>query len=80
MDADGDLSCTAKLVHLVLAERGPLAPPEVAEEARLSEPEVREGLEELVDRDIAEAVCGVAETGEEVFALTDAAPTPDHSA
>lgn len=80
MDTHGDLSCTAKLVHLVLAERGPLAPAEVAAEARLSETEVREGIAELVESDIAEAVCGVAETGEEVFALTESAPQPDHSA
>lgn len=76
MTADTDLSCTAKLVRVVLAERGPLAPNEVATEARLSESEVEEGLSELVSAGIAEAVCGVPETGEEVFALTEAAPEP----
>lgn len=76
MSAARDVSCTAKLVHVVLAERGPLSPAEVAEEARLSEAEVNDGIEELVDAGLAEAVCGVTETGEEVFALTEAAPEP----
>jgi hypothetical protein len=76
MPVERDLSCTAKLVHVVLAERGPLSPAEVAAEARLSEAEVNEGIAELVDADLAEAVCGVTETGEEVFALTEAAPEP----
>lgn len=76
MTADSDLSCTAKLVRVVLAERGPLAPKEVAAEARLSESEVEEGLRELVTAGIAEAVCGVPETGEEVYALSEVAPEP----
>jgi predicted ArsR family transcriptional regulator len=76
MTADSELSCTAKLVRVVLAERGPLAPKEVAAEARLSEAEVEEGLAELVRAGVAEAVCGVAETGEEVFALTEITPEP----
>lgn len=76
MTVDRDVSCTAKLVHVVLAERGPLSPAEVATEARLSEAEVEDGIAELVDADLAKAVCGVAETGEEVFALTEAAPEP----
>lgn len=80
MPDDRALSCTAKLVHVVLAERGPLSPTEVSSEARLSESEVETGIAELVDAGLAEAVCGVAETGEEVFALTEAAPEPDHSA
>lgn len=76
MTADTDLSCTAKLVRVVLAERGPLAPNEVATEARLSESEVEEGLSELERAGLAEAVCGVPETGEEVFALTETPPEP----
>lgn len=76
MTADRDLSCKAKLVRVVLAERGPLAPTEVAAEARLSQSEVEEGLSELVTVGVAEAVCGVPETGEEVFALTEVAPEP----
>lgn len=76
MASDSDLSCTAKLVHVVLAERGPLCPTEVASEARLSEAEVDSGIAELVEAGHVEAVCGVAETGEEVFALTETAPEP----
>ncbi|MFB6131829.1 MAG: hypothetical protein ABEJ44_00305 [Halanaeroarchaeum sp.] len=72
---DRDHSCTAELVRVVLAERGPLSPAEVAEEAHLSEAEAAAGLEELVEVGVAEPVCGVAETREEVFALTETART-----
>lgn len=73
MTAD-EPSCTAKLAHVVLSERGPLAPSEVAAEAHITEAEAREAVGELVERGAAEPVCGVAATGEEVFALTESAP------
>lgn len=69
----GDLSCTAKLARVVLDNQGPLSPTEIAAEARLSEPSARDGVRELVDRGLAESVCGVCSTREEVYALTEEA-------
>ncbi|MFB6136575.1 MAG: hypothetical protein ABEJ04_07425 [Halobacteriaceae archaeon] len=66
-----DLSCRAKLARVVLDNCGPLSPREVASEARLSVAEARDGLEELRERDLAATVCGVCETREEVYELTD---------
>jgi predicted ArsR family transcriptional regulator len=71
---DDDLSCTAKLARVVLANRGPLSPSEVASEARISAEEAREGLAELAAEGLAESVCGVAATREEVYQLTKASP------
>lgn len=73
MTGTDDRSCRAKLVRLVLAERGPLSPAEVAAEAHLSTAEVETAIQELVDAGEVHCVCGVAETGEEVFALTEPA-------
>lgn len=64
-----ELSTHAKLVRVVLAERGPLCPREVAEEAHLSTATAKAALEELGDHDIAEPVCGMAATREEVYGL-----------
>jgi len=69
--ADGGLSCTAKLVRVVLTNRGPLSASEVAEEGRISANEAREGLEELARVGEAESVCGVCSTREEVYALSE---------
>lgn len=73
MNGDTDCSCKAKLARVVLEERGPLSPEEVADEAHLSRSEAESALAELVDDGKAEPVCGVAETGEEVFALSEKA-------
>ncbi|MFB6072733.1 MAG: hypothetical protein ABEJ88_07180 [Halobacterium sp.] len=65
------LSCAAKLARVVLDNCGPLSPAEVAEEARLSEDDARDALAELVDAGVAETVCGLCESKQEVYALTD---------
>jgi len=70
-NGDSDLSCTAKLVQVVLSNRGPLSASEIAEEGRISADEARTGLEELVGEGDAESVCGVCSTKEEVYALTE---------
>lgn len=68
------LSCAAKLARVVLDNCGPLSPAEVAEEARLSEADAEDALAELADAGIAECVCGLCETKQQVYALTEAAP------
>ncbi|MCF2208407.1 hypothetical protein KVP02_12215 [Halobacterium salinarum] len=65
------LSCAAKLARVVLDNRGPLSPVEVADEGRLSEPQARDALAELADEGVAECVCGLCESREEIYALTD---------
>jgi hypothetical protein len=65
------LSCAAKLARVVLDNCGPLSPAEVAEEARLSEADAEDALAELADAGLAECVCGLCESKERVFALTD---------
>lgn len=66
-----ELSTQAKLVRVVLSERGPLCPREVAEEAHTSVDTARTALEELADTGVAEPVCGMAATREEVYGLAD---------
>jgi hypothetical protein len=73
-DAQRDLSCPAKLARVVLENQGPLSPPEVASEARLSEDEARDAVAELADAGLAECVCGVCSTREQVYALVDDGP------
>ncbi|MFC7046436.1 hypothetical protein ACFQH6_14395 [Halobacteriaceae archaeon GCM10025711] len=70
------LSCTAKLVRVVLSNRGPLAPSEIADEARISTLEARESLAELTEEGLAEPVCGVCRSKEEVYQLHDDAVEP----
>jgi hypothetical protein len=65
------LSCAAKLARVVLDNRGPLSPAEVADEGRLSEPQARDALSELADAGLAEGVCGLCESKQEVYELTD---------
>ena len=65
-----ELSADAKLVRVVLDNCGPLAAPEVAEEAYLCVERARRALSELVEASMAEPVCGMCEEREEVFALT----------
>lgn len=65
------LSCAAKLARVVLDNCGPLSPAEVAAEARLSEADAEDALAELADAGLAECVCGLCESKERVFALTD---------
>jgi len=64
------LSCAAKLARVVLDNCGPLSPAEVADEGRLSEPQARDALAELADAGLAETVCGLCESREEVYELT----------
>ena len=71
MEPARDLSCAAKLAHVVLENQGPLSPAEVANEARLSETDAETAIRELVDEDLVECVCGVCETREEVYALRE---------
>lgn len=68
-----ELSCTAKIVRVVLENRGPLSPTEVAEEAYISDTLAASGIEELESVGFAEPVCGICEEQEEVFALTETA-------
>lgn len=70
--SEASLSCHAKLARVVLSNRGPLSPSEIAEEARITEEDATAALEELVDADRAECVCGVCETKEQVYALLEA--------
>jgi hypothetical protein len=66
-----ELTCTAKLARVVLENQGPLSPPEVATEARITEAEAREGLAELADRGVATTVCGMCDSQEELYELTE---------
>jgi predicted ArsR family transcriptional regulator len=75
-----DLSCTAKLVRVVLDNCGPLSASEVADEARLDVAAAREGLEELEARGHAESVCGVCSTREDVYELRDSSQPESTSA
>lgn len=68
----GKLSCRAKLVRVVLDNRGPLSPAEVAAESHLSTAEAQEALQEMTAEGIAECVCGLRETREELYDLTEA--------
>lgn len=65
-----DISCPAKLALVVLDNCGPLAPSEVASEARLAPDEAQSAIDDLVGHGLAEPVCGVCDAREEVFALT----------
>lgn len=67
-----ELSADAKLVRLVLDNCGPLAAPEAAREAYLCDERARSALTELETAGLAEPVCGMCESREEVFALTAA--------
>lgn len=73
MSESGSLSCAAKLARVVLDNCGPLSPPEVADEARLSTPDAEDALAELADAGLAECVCGLCESREQVYALTESA-------
>lgn len=75
-----ELSCAAKLARVVLANCGPLAPTEVADEAYISPQRAREGLAELADCGVAEPVCGVCAAREEVFELVEERHPPEPSA
>jgi len=66
-----DLSCPAKLAHVVLENCGPLAPTEVAREARLSDEQAAAGVAELVGHGFARPVCGVCSAREDVYELVD---------
>lgn len=65
------LSCSAKLARVVLENCGPLSPSEVAAEAHLSPADAADAVAELVDADLAVPVCGVCDTREQVYELTE---------
>jgi predicted ArsR family transcriptional regulator len=75
-----DLSCTAKLVRVVLDNCGPLSASEVAAEARIDADAARAALEELAAADRAESVCGVCTTREDVYELRDSSSPESSSA
>ena len=68
----GVLSCTGKLARVVLDNRGPLSPSEIADEAHITSPEARKAVAELEAADFVEPVCGLCESQEEVYTLTEA--------
>lgn len=76
----GQLSCEAKLARVILDNRGPLAPAELAAEGNLSRESARAAIEELQSAGMAQAVCGLRETKEEVVALTEAEAENDATA
>lgn len=75
----GELSCHAKLVRVVLENKGPLSPSEVAVEGHLNTAEARAALEEMAEMGMAETVCGLRETKEEVYELTEAGREQDRA-
>lgn len=68
----GELTCQAKLVRVVLENRGPLSPREVAAESHLSPGEARSALVEMAAKGQAKSVCGLRESHEELYELTEA--------
>ncbi|WP_232686074.1 hypothetical protein [Halobacterium zhouii] len=70
MSESESLTCGAKLARVVLDNCGPLSPEEVAEEGRLSESKAEDALAELADAGLAECVCGLCESKQQVYALT----------
>ncbi|MFB6120962.1 MAG: hypothetical protein ABEJ68_07610 [Halobacteriaceae archaeon] len=76
MSESSDLSCTAKLVRVVLANCGPLSPSEVAEEACIDRGAASQALAELEDRGRVASVCGVCSTKETVYELQEATAEP----
>lgn len=68
----GRLSCRAKLVRVVLENRGPLSAAEVAAESHLSTAEAHDALQEMTGEGMARCVCGVRDTREEIYELTEA--------
>ncbi|MFB6134607.1 MAG: hypothetical protein ABEJ55_06430 [Halanaeroarchaeum sp.] len=66
----GELSCTGKLARVVLANRGPLSPSEIAEEGHITAGEARRAIDELGDAGLVKSVCGLCESKEEVYTLT----------
>lgn len=71
MSGAHDLSCEAKLARVVLDNRGPLAPAEMAAEARLTADQASVALRELADAGLAESVCGLCESKETVYELVE---------
>ena len=72
-----ELSCAAKIVRVVLENRGPLSPSEIAREAYISSERAETGIDDLRSAGLVEPVCGMCDRKEEVFALTEAAdPSP----
>ncbi|MFW6384546.1 MAG: hypothetical protein ACOCY7_00230 [Halodesulfurarchaeum sp.] len=76
----GPLSCEAKLARVILENRGPLSPAELAAEGNLSRESARVAMDELQSLGMAQAVCGLTDTREEVVALTEAGAENDAAA
>jgi DNA-binding transcriptional regulator GbsR (MarR family) len=66
-----DLSCAAKIARVVLENRGPLSPSEIAQEAYISREHAETGIDDLRSAGLVEPVCGVCDSREEVFALIE---------
>jgi len=72
MSESRDLSCTAKLVRVVLDNCGPLSPSEVADEACIDPAAAEDALAELESQGRVASVCGVCSTRETVYELREA--------
>lgn len=66
-----ELSCAAKIARVVLENRGPLAPSEIADEAYISAERAETGIKELASAGYVQPVCGMCEGKEEVYALSE---------
>lgn len=71
MCGTGTLSCTGKLARVVLDNRGPLSPSEIALEGNITVPEARKAVDELESEGFAKPVCGLCASQEEVYTLTE---------
>ncbi|MFB6113171.1 MAG: MarR family transcriptional regulator [Halodesulfurarchaeum sp.] len=61
----------------MLEHRGPLSPTELAEEGHMSREKATEAVEELEEEGFVQSVCGLRESREEVFALTETGTESD---
>ena len=76
----GVLSCTGKLARVVLDNRGPLTPSEIAAEANISVPEAQEAIDDLVSAGFVEPICGIRGRREEVYTLTEVGENYEYEA
>lgn len=76
----GDVSNTGKLARVVLSNRGPLAPSEIAAEANISLGEAQLAIAELEEAGFVKPVCGLCESREEVYTLTESGETNESMA
>ncbi|MFB6132563.1 MAG: hypothetical protein ABEJ44_04065 [Halanaeroarchaeum sp.] len=71
----GDVSNTGKLARVVLSNRGPLSPSEIAVEANIAIGEAQQAIAELEEAGFVRPVCGLCESREEVYTLTESGET-----